>query len=213
MMNKSKLGELLNVDVSETQTVDFKLEIHYPFGNNEKERSEFIKDILSMANTPREESAYIVIGVKYNSHDGTKDLIGVQGDQPDDAKIQDSINPAQLEPRPSFSYQTIELDGRLYGVIEIHLTNDGPYLPPKRYGVLIPDCLYFRRGSKNEEATQHERKEIYNWFHKRRLAAEGVSSSLQLTIQSHAPVYQQNNAPYQHNTQYVDTRPKREDGQ
>jgi len=46
----------------------------------------FIKDIVSMANTPREGSAYIVIGVRVNT-DRSKTVIGVT-EHPDDADLQ-----------------------------------------------------------------------------------------------------------------------------
>ncbi len=186
MISEDKLRELLDENTSEVPTVDFKLKIHYPFGNNDDDRSEFIKDILSMANTPREEAAYIVIGVKYHSDKGTKDLIGVLGNHPDDAQLQDCLNPVKLEPRPAFSYQPRRLDGCSYGVIEIPLTSDGPYCPMEDFGKLKRHCVYFRRGSKNEEATLHERKQIYDWFHNRRIIAE-TGKSIKRTIEANSP--------------------------
>jgi hypothetical protein len=45
------------------------------------------------------------------------------------------------------------LDGNSYGVIELPVAKDGPYFATKDYGVLRANRLYFRRGTKNDEAT------------------------------------------------------------
>lgn len=78
-MTPSTLSELLKR--SELRTLDFKLEPYDFTGTTPEEknrkRSEFAKDIVSMANTPREESAYIVIGVK-RKPDGSNELKSVQ---------------------------------------------------------------------------------------------------------------------------------------
>ena len=102
----------------------------------------FIKDILSMANTPREEASYIVIGVTANPN-GTKTLVGVPGDHPDDAMLQQVFNLAKVQPTPEFSYQAIKLDGLSYGVIEIPLQNHGPYIPTENFGASNhPTCTF-----------------------------------------------------------------------
>lgn len=46
----------------EDETLDFKSKMYDPSYDHEK--AKFIKDIVSMANTPREETSYIIIGVK-----------------------------------------------------------------------------------------------------------------------------------------------------
>ena len=46
----------------EDQTLDFKSKMYDLSYDHEK--AKFIKDIVSMANTPREETSYIIVGVK-----------------------------------------------------------------------------------------------------------------------------------------------------
>lgn len=162
MINESKLCELLNENVPESLTLDFKSEP--PRLDNNYFKSLFIKDVLSMANTPREETSYIIIGVKSNPN-GTKTLLGVPGDHPDDADLHKFLNLAKVDPKPEFSYQTIRLNGLSYGIIEFPLKKDGPYLPTIKFEVLDPFRLYFRRSSGNDEASSHEQKQIYHWFH------------------------------------------------
>jgi len=144
----------------ESQTLDFKREPHRL--DNDHFKSEFIKDILAMANTPRDEIAYIVIGVKVNT-DGSKTLVGVT-EHPDDADLQKKLNLAKVEPNPTFLYQSITVDDLSYGVIEIPVKKTGPYLPTKTYGVLAQYRVYSRRGTENVEAPSHEQRQIYQWF-------------------------------------------------
>src|SRR5262245_4896845 len=103
-MNSELLSKLLGY--SELSTLDFKLET-YDFAGataeeKDRKRAVFAKDILCMANTPREESAYIVIGVKRRP-EGTNDIKGVS------AHIDDNVFQQQLEglvyPHPRFHYE------------------------------------------------------------------------------------------------------------
>ena len=160
MVTESLLRELITR--SENRPIDFKAQPHRL--DNDHFNSEFIKDILAMANTPRDVAAYIVIGVKLHE-DGSRDYLGVT-EHPDDADLQDKLNLARVEPKPTFIYQPVTLDGKSYGVIEIPLVKDGPYFATRDYGTSIKaNRLYFRRGTKNDEATIKEQDEIYRWFH------------------------------------------------
>ena len=158
MINETILRELLKR--SENRTIDFKSEP--PRLDNDHFNSEFIKDILAMANTPRDEVAYIVIGVKLHQ-DGSKEYRGVNT-HPDDADLQDKLNLARVEPKPAFVYQPMNLEGKSYGVIEIPLVKTGPNFATKDFGTIKANRIYFRRGTKNDEATPSEQTGIYKWF-------------------------------------------------
>ena len=158
MISEEVLGDLLSR--SESSTIDFKSVPHRI--DNDHFKSEFIKDILAMANTPREESAYIVIGVKLHP-DGSRDCLGVAV-HPDDADLQPIVNRAKVDPKPLFVYQPIELGSKSYGVIEIPVSKTGPYYATRDYGVLEACRLYIRRGTTNDEATPQEQREVYRWF-------------------------------------------------
>lgn len=90
-------------------------------------------------------------------------MIGVS-EHPDDADLQSQLEHAKVEPKPRFVYQPMTVDGKSYGVIEIPVDRNGPYLPTKDYGGLRAHRIYFRRGTQNAEATNEERKRIYSWF-------------------------------------------------
>ena len=74
MVDETALKELFTRQ--EGPILDFKRDI-YRF-DTDYHISEFLKDILAMANTRRDEPAYIIMGVKAYP-DGRKDFIGLTG--------------------------------------------------------------------------------------------------------------------------------------
>ena len=78
---------------SEGQTLDFK-EDGYDLKNS---RNKFIKDVLAMANTPREQPAYIVFGVRWTPESGST-VVGLER-QLDDVELQHKFGE---EPGPAY---------------------------------------------------------------------------------------------------------------
>jgi predicted HTH transcriptional regulator len=76
----------------EGETIDFKA-TNYPLSESRKKR-DFAKDVASLANTPRDGNAYIVLGVKKHL-DGTFELWGIENEI-DDAQLQ-SVASSLLE--------------------------------------------------------------------------------------------------------------------
>lgn len=160
MVNEFKVRELLQQQ--ESEILDFKKETH-AFSDDRK-ISEFIKDILAMANTPRDSSAYIVAGVDcLKDGSGNKNFCGVS-EHPDDNDLQQRMNRVGVDPRPKFLYQPITVDGISYGVIEIFPLRDGPYVASKNFGSVLAHQIYFRSGTQNKEATSKEERRIWKWF-------------------------------------------------
>lgn len=167
-MDSEKFAKLLLK--SEGSAIDFKRDV-YDFSGidiNEKnsKRTAFVKDILSFANTPRDESAYIVLGVKRHSNGEIekKGVISHIDDNTLQQKIEDWVDPI-----PQFSYHEINFEGLNFAVIEIPVTenSDRPFMATKNSkggDSLKPLVTYWRRGSKNSEATGTETKAIYKWF-------------------------------------------------
>lgn len=152
---------------NESDTVDFKM-CNYIFDvgtpkEKKRKRAEFVKDIISMANTPRDESAYIVLGVRSFS-DGRKDLEGLDAFH-DDADLQSKFD-AICHPHPRFKYEPVLHDGKNFAFIEIPADNTiGPILPIKDVGnILRLQAVYHRRNSQNALADASEKKKIYKWF-------------------------------------------------
>lgn len=161
----------------EGETVDFK-QSAYDFTGDEqdKKRAQFIKDIISMYNTPRDEPSYIVLGVEKHL-DGSYTLKGIT-DHVDDAELQDKISPC-VYPTPKFAYEPVRWQEIQFAVIVIPPNHEtGPCLPIRDVGgqVLRQHQLYIRRGSKNEAANWDEQRRVFAWFeagHDARYVATG----------------------------------------
>ena len=116
-----------------------------------------------MANTPREEPSYIVLGVKKRK-DGHCDLWGIESPA-DEADIQSQFSD-RVYPVPRFSYEVLSHDGKTFGVIVIPPDRIGPCVPVKDYGegnALRQKQIYFRRGSRNELANPEDINRICRW--------------------------------------------------
>ena len=158
VFDKETLRILLNR--AEGNFLDFKVQ-QYKF-DTEHQRSGFIKDIVSMANTPRSESAYIVIGIDETDGRATQ-LVGTN-DHIDpselDRQLQDRVNSV-----PVFEYHVVEHEGRDIGVYEIKLDYNGPFVATRKFGRLNPGAIHFRRNSQNVVATnKQDIDRITQWF-------------------------------------------------
>ena len=143
---------------SESETLDFK-EDGYDLKNS---RETFIKDVLAMANTPRDHAAHIVFGVRWTPESGAT-VIGLTR-QLDDALLQDAFGRGRVQPVPRFTYSPLEFQGKHVGVLEIPVNNDGPYSPLKDFDKLTAGVFYCRRGTQNYRATGPDAVRILTWF-------------------------------------------------
>lgn len=154
---------------SEGETLDFK-EDGYDLKNS---RNKFIKDVLAMANTPREQPAYIVFGVRWTPESGST-VVGLER-QLDDVELQHKFGENLVQPIPRFTYIPLRFEGKQVGVLEIPVGKDGPYGPitdqdKKRQDSSSYDerlqagAVYYRRGSQNARAMGTELKQIVTWF-------------------------------------------------
>lgn len=161
-MNKILFEELLSQ--GEGDLVDFKATGYFSDESSTKKDKDFdfLKDIISFANTVRRENAYIIIGVKDN-----KERVGVSKLELLDsavfqAKIKDKVIPV-----PKFNcYPFYDDDGLIYQIIEIPVTwYSGPCLPIISHGNAIEKGqVYLRRSSSNEKATPDEIARLYEWL-------------------------------------------------
>ncbi len=150
------------LEMDEGPTVDFKSS-SYKF-TNDHYKALFVKDIISMANTPREGSSYILTGVSRYAG-GKKEIKGVS-EHPDDANLQQLLI-GKVRPLPTFHYRSLQYGVFSLGIIEIPSKRNGPYVPIKDFGdTLHRDVVYFRRGSSNDVARPEDLREIVAWMSK-----------------------------------------------
>ena len=157
-MEENQLKQLIGR--TENETLDFKEDgynIQSPRG-----RGDFIKDLLAMANTPRDRPAHIVFGVRWTPEAGS-DIVGLKH-QLDDAALQDALGHDRVQPNPRFSYTPFEFKGKQLGILEIPVAVDGPYTPTKDAPGLQAGAVYYRRGTQNARALSADLRRIHNWF-------------------------------------------------
>lgn len=144
----------------EGETLDFKGKAYNL--TSDLDKADYIKDVICMANTPRDETSYILLGVKKHN-DGTFELWGLDT-YLDDADLQAQF-PARVQPVPEFTYEVFSYEGKDFGIITIPPRRIGPCLPIKDFPgpsdgrphtILRQYQIYFRRGSRNDIATSPE---------------------------------------------------------
>ena len=145
-MNDRELADKL-LQSQESNELDFKLE-QYRF-DNDYLKSQFIKDIVSMANTIRSGSAYILLGVKgrLNLDHEVKGL----SQHHDEANLL-GILKSRVAPTPRFTYRPIRYGLHQLGIFEISHEQPGVIMPRADFGVLRNGAVYIRKNSMNCEA-------------------------------------------------------------
>lgn len=119
----------------------------------------FVKDLASLANTPRSEDAHLVLGVGQKP-DGTVEPRGLEGPdrEVDDADLQ-SIARSLLNNCPRFLYEVVDYDGVLLGLVTIPPDLSTPCTPNQTIDRgFRENVIYYRRGSQNAEAVAEDEK-------------------------------------------------------
>lgn len=158
----------------ECSTLDFKTEQYKLFKNQcqpneKKQKGEFIKDILCMANNPRRGSAYIIVGVKEDSKTLIKDFVG-STETLEDASIQEilknNITPMVTVAYYPFTYTGEKYPKKMYQVYEIKPVRiKQPHKCKKNIdNILDKNKIYCRDDSRNAEADEAQINRIQEWL-------------------------------------------------
>ena len=159
----------------EDESLDFKATTYEL--TDEDQKFALVKDVLCMVNTPRDDSAYIILGVK-RYPDGKCDLRGISVHM-DDADLQSQFTP-RVFPLPKVSYHPFEFGGKSFGIIEMPPERIGPCVPNKDYkNVLREKQVYVRHGSKNDIATPDDHHRLIEWLHTSPRSSTGAQISIQ----------------------------------
>lgn len=140
----------------ETTNVEFKRELNL---GRDKEKAEFVRDILGLATTRSSGRRFLVIGFD----DKTRTFA-----QPVDPGIMqerlEQILHAYCEPVPRIKYQTVPWTGGDLGIIEVFRNaGDIPYRVKKNLGGkggIKVGGIYVRHGSHTEAPTQRELEDL-----------------------------------------------------
>ncbi len=155
-LDSEHLDRLLNQD--EGTTLDFKRNQYSFEGADEAVKSELLKDILAFANTSREDTAYVLLGVE-EIKGKRNQVVGVDRFL-DDAQIQQFVNSKTQRP-VEFSFQYIRIENRTVGIIEIPVQIRPIYLK-RRFGKVHAEDVYVRRGSSTDVASPDEIAQMGN---------------------------------------------------
>lgn len=159
MISERQFTEL--IERGEGKTLDYKRDRYDT--TITKKKYDLVKDVLAMANTPRDDSAYIVLGVE--KEDGQTKLLGVNKHD-DEADMQSQFTD-RVHPIPEFTYEIVSYEGKSFGVIVIPPVRRGPCVPVRDYEQFLRrHQVYWRVGSKNDTASPDDIKRIQAWADK-----------------------------------------------
>lgn len=165
-MSPEIFNDLLNA--GESEVLDYKVIPYFSIKKNKPKNilnAEFAKDLISFANTVRDESAYILIGVKEENNKGIP--IGIDpADSMDSASLRQKIE-SFTNPYINFKYYPYyHDDGKRYDIIEIPISwYPKPIMPTQTIGsILNKREVYTRRGDKNSIATHEDHIKINAWL-------------------------------------------------
>jgi predicted HTH transcriptional regulator len=155
------------IQQQESEVLDFKC-IPYNL-SDDKKQLDLVKDVVCMYNTPREQDAYILLGVGQSN--GTVELTGID-EYPHQSHLDLSNLQApflvkyKIEPFPRFTIDIIYFENRRFGIIKIPVNKNGPCKSVENYGGMLKSGqIYFRRASTNDiTRTPEEVYEIMHWF-------------------------------------------------
>jgi predicted HTH transcriptional regulator len=121
-------------------------------------RGKVLKSIISLANSHDSDRAYLVYGVK--DRGAEREVVGISKTF-DDADFQQWTENT-FDPPPTFSYSEIQWDdSTIVGVFQIERTPDYPHVVKSNLGnILFEGQVWFRRGSKNTIAFQHDLRKM-----------------------------------------------------
>lgn len=133
----------------EGDALDFKLQQYAFEAADNDAKSELLKDIVAFANSWRESTAYILIGVR----DNPREVVGIDRDI-DDSRLQQFIN-GKLNRPLRFEYRSVFYGDKTLGLYVIHV-QARPFYAIKDFGRVMKDTVYVRRGSSTDIAKPDE---------------------------------------------------------
>jgi tetratricopeptide (TPR) repeat protein len=172
MTNQQKILSIFLslIERQESENLDFKRDA-YNLSKEEK-KLELVKDIVCMYNTPREEDAHIVLGVKEHKN-RPHELFGIDPNTNpqhlDQSDLQGLfLEKFPVEPFPEFRIDILQsYEGKSFGIITIPVKRVGPCKFIKGDGEKLKSGshIYFRRGTSNDiTRTPEETYRIMHWF-------------------------------------------------
>lgn len=122
--------------------------------DGEEKKSEFLKDVVSMANVHPKQEAYVFYGV---DPDGDEPIVGLSQSF-DDANFQQLAN-GKFDPPIDFLYYEVAFDDKHVGVLQLPGYTGVPHFVAKSFGKLKEGQVLVRQGSSTRAMS---RKELFS---------------------------------------------------
>ncbi len=148
------LDEIIEFE-NESIYLDFKRE-EYKVQEYEK----LLKDVMSMANAPINETKYIIIGVK-DIPGLDKQFEGLET-VTDQANLENIIQ-ENIEPMVKFKYYSYDYKGITLGILEIYGNSNQPYMMKKDYKNLSKGDIWIRKGTRQSRANREDIDRMINY--------------------------------------------------
>jgi len=121
--------------------------------------TDFITDIMAMANSRHDGDKFIIVGVK-DRPEG-KELKGIVPEDFIDSSNYKQLILSNIEPDIQFDYFKYEYKGSVLGVFRIYNTDNKPYMLKKKYERLNEGLCLIRKGSMNAIAKRSDFDYMY----------------------------------------------------
>lgn len=145
---------------TENSYYDFKKDI-YDF-SVQKNKEDFLVDVISFANNHSKGNKYIITGVKLHD-DNSRTLDGITESKIKDGADYQSLVNDNIEPNIIVDFKIVDYNGKKFGVLRVNdENNDPPYFLSKQYGSLPKGFIKIRKDQKNEFVTRRDFDLFYN---------------------------------------------------
>ena len=154
-MKTEELFEIIK-SMNERTDIDYKKELY----NLSKQKDDFVKDIMSMANSFESGNKYIVIGVK-DTPGLDREIIGIDEKDIKDAADYQQVIRDNIEPNIGLDIEKHIVKDKTLLCIIIGSTNDRPYAMRKDLNKLKKGDIWIRINSSQSKITRLDLENIY----------------------------------------------------
>lgn len=163
MIKKLTFDQIITiVNTSPEQDIfDWKRDLN--FGSDKfdlTKKSEFVKDIVAIANSTTTESGFIFYGIEVTE---SIEIYGLTKSY-DDATFQQIVS-GKVEPKVEFIYYEVSNDSKIIGVIHIPPSDKRPHIVTTNYGKLHVGQILIREGSSTRGINQSDLFECFYGEH------------------------------------------------
>lgn len=156
MLKKLQMAEIRSFGQSRPEQIIIDFKSHFEWPKGEGSKGELIKDIVSIANSCRNEGGYIFFGIDEKLNDP---VVGLKGNF-DDASFQQLLMD-KTTPSVAFQYYEIFENLKRVGVIFVYPIQKRPLIIKKNIGKLRDGQILMRGGSSTRGITTEELEEMF----------------------------------------------------